>query len=108
MNAVRPNGRSRAREAIAAVRHVFLEADHEGQQFLASLARRQDLPPPSYILHTSRNRVHVFWRVTGFDIAQVEVLQKQLARAAAGRHRRDIVFTDHPTAGILEPQTDGS
>ena len=80
VNAVRPNGRSRARDAIAAVRHVFLEADHEGPQFLASLARRQDLPPPSYVLHTSRNRVHVFWRVTGFDIAQVEVLQKQLAR----------------------------
>ena len=44
------------------------------------LANRADLPPPSYLLHSSRNRVHVFWRVAGFDIPRVEALQKQLAR----------------------------
>ena len=80
VNAVRPNGRSRARAAIAAVRHVFLEADHEGPQFLASLARR-DRSSAAVVrpAHVPEPR-HVFWRVTGFDIAQVEVLQKQLAR----------------------------
>ena len=80
VNAVSPNGRSRSRDAIAAVRHVFLEADHDGPKVLATLAARSDLPAPSYLLHSSRNRVHVFWRVTGFDIARVEALQKQLAR----------------------------
>jgi len=80
VNAVNPHRRSRSRDAIAAVRHVFLEADHDGPQVLATLAARPDLPPPSYLLHSSRNRVHVFWRVTGFDIARVEALQKQLAR----------------------------
>jgi hypothetical protein len=79
VNAVSANGRSRARERIAAVRHVFLEADQDGPQVLAKLADRSDLPPPSYVLHSSRNRVHVFWRVAGFDIARVEALQKQLA-----------------------------
>jgi hypothetical protein len=58
---------------------VFLEADQDGPQVLARLANRSDLPPPSYLLHSSRNRVHVFWRVAGFDIARVEALQKQLA-----------------------------
>jgi hypothetical protein len=41
---------------------------------------RQDLPSPSYVLHSSPNRVHVFWRVRDFDGDSVERLQKQLAR----------------------------
>jgi hypothetical protein len=32
------------------------------------------------LLHSSKHRVHVFWRVSGFDIPRVEALQKQLAR----------------------------
>jgi len=80
VNSVEPNRRSRSRDAIAAVHHVFLEADHDGQHVLATLAARRDLPPPSYLLRTSRNRVHVFWRVAGFDVARVEAVQKQLAR----------------------------
>jgi hypothetical protein len=41
---------------------------------------RRDLPPPSYVLQTSPNHVHLFWRVAGFDPDLVERLQKQLAR----------------------------
>jgi hypothetical protein len=41
---------------------------------------RRDLPIPSYVLHSSPNHIHVFWRVTGFDNDLVERLQKQLAR----------------------------
>jgi hypothetical protein len=44
------------------------------------IAARPDLPEPSYILHSSPDRVHVFWRVTGFEADYVEALQKQLAR----------------------------
>jgi hypothetical protein len=80
VNSVRPEGRSRARQAVAVVRHVFLEADEDGPQVLARIARRADLPPPSYLLHSSKHRVHVFWRVAGFDVARVEALQKRLAR----------------------------
>jgi hypothetical protein len=80
VNAVSRQERSRARQSVAAVRHVFLEADEDGPQVLARIAGRTDLPPPSYLLNSSRHRVHVFWRVAGFDIARVEALQKQLAR----------------------------
>jgi hypothetical protein len=38
------------------------------------------LQEPSYVLHSSPNRVHVFWRVTGFEPDYVEALQQQLAR----------------------------
>lgn len=80
VNAIAAGRRSRTRDAIGAVRHVFLDADHDGAGVLFRLAARRDLPSPSYVLHSSPNHVHVFWRVTGFDRDSVERLQKQLAR----------------------------
>ena len=80
VNAVAPGGRSRTRDAITAIRHVFLEADHDGPGVLARVAERADLPAPSYVLTSSPGRLHIFWRVTGFDAPRVEALQKQLAR----------------------------
>jgi hypothetical protein len=80
VNAIAVGRRSRTREAIGAVRHVFLDADDDGRAFLSRVDARPDLPSPSYVLHSSPNHVHVFWRVTGFDRETVERLQKQLAR----------------------------
>ena len=80
VNAIRPGVRARTKDAIGAVRHVFLEADHDGPQLLAMLASRSDLPPASYALESSPNRVHVFWRAAGFAPHRVEWLQKHLAR----------------------------
>lgn len=80
VNAIASGRRSRTRDAIGAVRHLFLDADHDGSAVLSRLEARQDLPSPSYVLHSSPNRVHVFWRVRDFDGDSVERLQKQLAR----------------------------
>ena len=60
VNAVLP-GRSRTRRSIATVRHVFLEEDRDGPGLLAALTTRPDLPPASYVLHSSPGRLHVFW-----------------------------------------------
>ena len=80
VNAVSPGSRSRTRETICAIRHVFLDADDDGPSILRLIAERSDLPAPSYLLHSSPNRVHVLWRVAGFEPATVEALQKMLAR----------------------------
>ena len=80
VNAIVVGRRTRTRDAIGAVRHVFLDVDHDGLGLLSRLEARRDLPIPSYVLHSSPNHIHVFWRVTGFDIDLVERLQKQLAR----------------------------
>ncbi len=79
VNAIGAGRRARTRDAIAAVRHVFADADHDGAGVLERIRSRPDLPAPSYVLHSSPNRVHVFWRAKGFDPAQVERLQKLLA-----------------------------
>lgn len=80
LNAVAPHQRSRTRNVVREIRHVFLDADHDGEGVLARIASRRDLPHPSYVLHSSPGRIHVFWRVAGFSIGEVEALQKQLAR----------------------------
>ena len=80
VNAITRGHRSRTRNAMGPVRHVFLDADQDGSAVLSEVAARSDLPSPSYVLHSSPNHVHVFWRVVGFDHTSVERLQKQLAR----------------------------
>jgi hypothetical protein len=80
VNAIRPQRKARTRDAIGEIRHVFLDADRDGPGVLAAISARRDLPPPSYVLHSSSNRLHVLWRVSGFTKDGVEALQKQLAR----------------------------
>ena len=80
VNAIALGRRTRTRDAIGAVRHVFLDADHDGLGLLSRLDARRDLPSASYVLHSSPNHIHVFWRVEGFGVDLVERLQKQLAR----------------------------
>lgn len=80
VNAIVPGRRSRTRASVRAVRHVFLDADRNASEVLAAIDARGDLPPLSYVLHSSPNRIHVFWRARDFTREQVEQLQRQLAR----------------------------
>ena len=79
VNAIGAGRRSRTRDAVVGIRHVFLEVDREGPGVLRRVEGRADLPSPSYVLHSSENRLHIFWRVQGFDADCVECLQKHLA-----------------------------
>src|SRR5262249_15137804 len=80
VNSIAPGRRSRTRDDISAIRHVFLDADNDSDAVLARVDEREDLPAPNYILHSSPRHMHVFWRARDFDKAVVERLQKQLAR----------------------------
>jgi hypothetical protein len=79
VNAVRP-GRSRTKDAIAAIRHLVLDVDRDGPRVLRRLEARRDLLPLAYVLRTSPGRLHVFWRVNGFTAALAEGLQRGLAQ----------------------------
>ena len=80
VNAVRPGQLTRTRRAIREIRHIFAEADHDGAEVIRTVDGRPDLPSPSYVLHSSPNRLHLFWRASGFPTWQAESLQKRLAR----------------------------
>jgi len=73
-------GRSRTREAVTAVRHVFLDADYDVDGVLGRIGTESGLPPPSYQLQSSPGKLHVFWRVQGMSPDDVERVQKCLAR----------------------------
>jgi hypothetical protein len=62
VNAIALGRRARTRDAIGAVRHVFLDADHDGLAVLSRVEAGRDLPIPSYVLHSSPNHIHVFCR----------------------------------------------
>jgi hypothetical protein len=80
VNAVDPLQRSRRRQAIRAVRHLFLDVDRDVDTTLANIAVRPDLPSLSYVLRSSLDRAQILWRVAGFNSATAEMLQKHLAR----------------------------
>jgi hypothetical protein len=79
VNALATNARDRTKGSVAHIRHVFLEADANGAGILASIHAANDLPTPSYVLTSSLDHVHVFWRAVGHEIAAIERLQKHLA-----------------------------
>src|SRR5262249_22254943 len=79
-NTLVPRQRSRRREAVRDIRHVFLDADQAAQDVLDAIAADAELPSPSYVLCSSPGRAHLFWRVRGFCCETVEALEKHLAR----------------------------
>lgn len=79
VNALTPGRRSRTRDAVSAVRHVFLDADQDAEHVVACVHRRDDLPPPSFVIRSSPGRAHVLWKVTRMSVVEVEALQKHLA-----------------------------
>lgn len=80
VNTVIPNQRSRRREAVRDIRHVFLDADNAAQDVLDAIDAATELPRLSYVLRSSPGRAHLFWRVSGFSCDAVEALEKHLAR----------------------------
>ncbi len=84
VNALAAGAHSRTRRDVAVVRHVFLDVDQNTQGVLRQLERCRNLPPPSYVVHTSPKRAHVLWRARDFDISAVERLQKRLAADLGG------------------------
>jgi RepB DNA-primase N-terminal domain len=83
-NPLRPGSRKRTKEAIASVRHVYLDIDEDGDARLATLRASDAVPTASAILSTSPGKYQVFWRVEGFDFEQQETALKRLAIAFGG------------------------
>ena len=84
INAITPGQQSRQRRAICAVRHLFLDIDNDADSAIAAIETRRDLPRPSYVIASSRDRAQVFWRVRDFTKEAAETLQKQFARELGG------------------------
>ena len=77
MNSLAPEAKTRTKRDVAAIRHIYLDIDHNGRDALALIQR--DAPCPSYIVKTSPDKYQVIWKVAGFDAKEAEALQKAMA-----------------------------
>jgi RepB DNA-primase from phage plasmid len=83
-NPVHSGSRKRTKESIAAVRHLYLDLDTDGETRLASLRASDAIPTPNAIVATSLGKYQVLWRVDGFTLEQQESALKLLAVTFGG------------------------
>lgn len=84
MNPLKPDARTRTKEDILSIRHLYVDLDHEGPKSLASIEQSKIVPPPNYILATSPAKFQVIWRVEEIPQEQAEALLRAMARRFGG------------------------
>jgi len=103
-NALRENTRNRKKEDIAAIRHVYLDLDHDGAKSLAAIESSPHVPKPSYVVTSSPGKYQVIWKVEGMTQDQAESLQRRMVQefgadpAATGSSRKCCLSRRSPLA----------
>ena len=80
MNALAPDASHRRKEDIAAIRHIYLDFDHNGTEAVRAMRSRADIPTPNHVIETSPGRYQTIWRVQGFELTQAEQLMRAMVR----------------------------
>jgi predicted transcriptional regulator len=84
MNALKPEARTRTKEDIHTIRHLYLDIDHDGPAALAKIQQSNLVPLPNYTVNTSPEKFQVVWRVEKVSPEQAEVLLRAMARKFGG------------------------
>lgn len=84
MNALKPGARTRTKEDIHTVRHLFLDLDHDGPAALRRIRESNLVPPANYTVNTSPGKYQVVWSVEGVLPEQAETLLRAMARTFGG------------------------
>lgn len=84
MNPLKPAARTRTKEDILSIRHLYVDLDHNGAVSLASLQQSNLAPRPNYVLSTSPDKFQVIWRVEEIAEEQAETLLRAMARNFGG------------------------
>jgi hypothetical protein len=90
MNALKPTAFTRTKDDILAIRHLYVDLDHQGPASLAMIETSALVPPPNYVLHTSPDKFQAIWRVDDMELRQAEALLHAMAR----EFDADIAATD--------------
>ena len=83
-NALREDTRNRTKADVAAIRHVYLDLDKDGERSLAAIQASKEIPQPNYVLSTSPGKYQVIWKVEGMSQTQAESLQRRMVEAFGG------------------------
>ena len=84
MNPLKPEAHTRTKDDIQAIKHLYIDLDHEGTKSLAAIQQSDLVPTPSYVLSTSPDKFQVIWRVEGVTQEQAEAFLHALAREFDG------------------------
>src|SRR5215472_6817243 len=78
VNTLHEGARSRTKAQIAEVRHLFVDIDERGPEVVTAILK-SDMPKPSAIIESSKDRFQLLWRVTGFNKDQAEEAVRSIA-----------------------------
>lgn len=81
MNSFQRGTRKRTEANVDQIRHIYCEFDGGGAEALERVRSRPDLPPPTFIVHSSEGKFQLMWNVSGFVPAQAKALLRHLAHS---------------------------
>jgi hypothetical protein len=84
MNPLKPEARSRTKDDIVSIRHIYVDLDHEGPKSLASIEQSKAVPQPNYVFTTSPEKFQVIWKVEDMPQEHAEALLRAIARRFEG------------------------
>lgn len=84
MNTLKPEAKGRTKADIAAIRHLYLDLDQDGDARLKQILEAPEIPKPNYVLDTSPGKHQVIWKVRGFTVEQAEQALRAMAREWGG------------------------
>jgi len=74
----------RRKQDVAAIRHVYLDLDQNGDRALKAIETSVRLPRPSFVIDTSPGKHQVIWKVQGMSQVESENLMRAMAREFGG------------------------
>ena len=84
MNTVKPEARTRTKEDIETIRHLYMDIDYDGPAALARIQQSNLVPPRNYTINTSPDKFQAVWRVQNISQGQAESLQRAMVRKFGG------------------------
>jgi len=84
MNTLKHEARTRTKEDIESIRHLYMDIDHDGPAALARIQQSNLVPPQNYTINTSPNKFQVVWRVQNISQEQAESVQRAMVRKFGG------------------------
>jgi len=84
MNALKPGARTRTKEDIYTVRHLYLDLDHDAPAAIGRLRESKLVPGANYAINTSPGKYQLVWRVENVSLEQAEALLRAMARNFGG------------------------
>ena len=84
MNTLKPEARTRTKEDIETIRHLYMDIDHDGPAAMGRIQQSNLVPRQNYTINTSPDKFQVVWRVQNISQEQAESLQRAMVRKFGG------------------------